>query len=191
MTFHTDAVQAAGKLKIDVKNLRCDLLSISGHKLYGPKGVGALYVKRGARITPLIHGGHHERKPPRRHGKRPGIVGLGKACDIATRDMDKENDAFVESAREDREGLMEKITHVRLNGHPEKRVANTANISFEFIEGESLLLNLDMLGVAASSGSACTSKPRAVARVDLHGSSPSSRTGAWDSAWEEPANRGR
>ncbi|MEK7313408.1 MAG: cysteine desulfurase NifS, partial [Deltaproteobacteria bacterium] len=157
VTFHTDAVQAAGKLKIDVKNLRCDLLSISGHKLYGPKGVGALYVKRGARITPLIHGGHHERN--RRGGTEnvPGIVGLGKACDIATRDMDKENAHLLNLRARIEKGLMERITHVRLNGHPEKRVANTANISFEFIEGESLLLNLDMLGVAASSGSACTS----------------------------------
>ena len=157
VTFHTDAVQAAGKLKIDVKNLKCDLLTISGHKLYGPKGVGALYVKRGARITPLIHGGHHERN--RRGGTEnvPGIVGLGKACDIAARDMDKENEHLLNLRARIEKGLMERISHVRLNGHPEKRVANTANISFEFIEGESLLLNLDMLGVAASSGSACTS----------------------------------
>ncbi len=157
ITFHTDAVQAAGKLPLDVTKLNCDLLSISGHKIYAPKGVGALYIRRGVRVVPLIHGGHHERN--RRAGTEnvAGIVGLGKACEIAMRDMDTEV-AHIRSLRDRLEkGLMEKIPHVRLNGHPEKRIPNTTNLGFDFVEGESLLLNLDMLGIAASSGSACTS----------------------------------
>ncbi len=157
ITFHTDAVQAAGKLPLDVRRLNCDLLSISGHKIYAPKGVGALYIRRGVRVVPLIHGGHHERN--RRAGTEnvAGIVGLGKACEIAMRDMDTEV-AHIRSLRDKLEkGLMEKIPHLRLNGHPEKRIPNTTNLGFDFVEGESLLLNLDMLGIAASSGSACTS----------------------------------
>ncbi|MBI5598475.1 MAG: cysteine desulfurase NifS [Deltaproteobacteria bacterium] len=157
VTFHTDAVQAAGKLPLDVKLLRCDLLSISGHKLYAPKGVGALYVKKGARLIPLIHGGHHERN--RRGGTEnvSGIAGLGRACEIAARDMDKETERLGRLKHRLERGLMDRIPHVKLNGHSEKRIANTANLSFEFVEGESLLLNLDMIGIAASSGSACTS----------------------------------
>jgi cysteine desulfurase len=157
ITFHTDAVQAAGKLSMDVKELGCDLLTISGHKIYGPKGIGALYIKKGARVVPLIHGGHHERN--RRGGTEnvAGIVGLAKACEIAMRDF-KENHEHLRELRDRLEaGLMEKIPAVRLNGDKDKRLPNTANLSFEFIEGESLLLNLDMFGVAASSGSACTS----------------------------------
>jgi cysteine desulfurase len=155
--FHTDAVQAAGKLPLDVKELNCDLLTVSGHKFYAPKGVGALYVRRGVKIVPLIHGGHHERN--RRGGTEnvTGIVGLGKACDLAAREME-EDSARLKMLRDRLEkGLMERIPHTTLNGHPEKRIPNTANLSFEFVEGESLLLNLDMLGIAASSGSACTS----------------------------------
>jgi cysteine desulfurase len=155
--FHTDAVQAAGKLPLDVKELNCDLLTVSGHKFYAPKGVGALYVRRGVKIVPLIHGGHHERN--RRGGTEnvTGIVGLGKACDLAAREME-EYSARLKMLRDRLEkGLMERIPHTTLNGHPEKRIPNTANLSFEFVEGESLLLNLDMLGIAASSGSACTS----------------------------------
>jgi len=157
ITFHTDAVQAAGKLPLDVKSLNCDLLSISGHKLYAPKGVGALYAKRGVRLVPLIHGGHHERN--RRGGTEnvAGIAGLGRAVEVAARDMEKENERLKKLRDRLHKGLVERVPHVKLNGHPEKRVANTLNISFEFVEGESLLLNLDMLGVAASSGSACTS----------------------------------
>lgn len=157
ITFHTDAVQAGGKLPLDVKALNCDLLSISGHKLYAPKGVGALYVKKGVRIVPLIHGGHHERN--RRGGTEnvAGVVGLGAACEIAARDMEKENERLRLLRDRLEKGLLERVQHVKLNGHPEKRVCNTTNLSFEFVEGESLLLNLDMHGIAASSGSACTS----------------------------------
>ncbi len=155
--FHTDAVQAAGKYPLNVKELNVDLLTISGHKLYGPKGVGALFVKRGTRLVPLIHGGHHERN--RRGGTEnmAGIVGLGAACVAATRDMEAEV-AHCKGLRDRLEkGLLEKTPHSKLNGHPTLRLPNTANISFEFIEGEGMLLNLDMLGVAVSSGSACTS----------------------------------
>lgn len=157
IAFHTDAVQAAGKAKIDVKDINCDLLTISGHKLYGPKGIGALFVKRGVRLVPLIHGGHHERN--RRGGTEnvAGIVGMGKAAEIALRDMDKEIEHL--KALRDRleKGMAERVQHIKVNGHADKRLPNTANISFEFVEGESLLLNLDMKGIAASSGSACTS----------------------------------
>ncbi len=155
--FHTDAVQAAGKLPIDMKELKADLVTISGHKLYGPKGVGALFVRRGVKLTPLIHGGHHERN--RRGGTEnvAGLVGLGKAAEIAVRDMADEV-AHLTTLRDRIEtGLTEKIPHVYLNGHPDKRLPNTVNLSFEFVEGESLLLSLDMMGIAASSGSACTS----------------------------------
>ncbi len=157
VAFHTDAVQAAGKIPIDLKRLNIDLLSVSGHKLYGPKGIGALFAKRGVRLVPLIHGGHHERN--RRGGTEnvAGIVGLGKACEIAARDMAREAAHLIMLRDRIEKGLSEKIPHIKINGHPEKRLPNTANISFEFVEGESLLLNLDMKGVAASSGSACTS----------------------------------
>ncbi|MEK7680270.1 MAG: cysteine desulfurase NifS, partial [Deltaproteobacteria bacterium] len=157
VAFHTDAVQAAGKLPVDLQKLGVDLFSISGHKLYAPKGIGALIVRRGTRLVPLIHGGHHERN--RRGGTEnvAGIVGLGKACELAMRDMDKESANLLALRKRLEQGLAAKIPHVKLNGHAEKRLPNTANISFEFVEGESLLLNLDMLGVAASSGSACTS----------------------------------
>ncbi|MBI5642386.1 MAG: cysteine desulfurase NifS [Deltaproteobacteria bacterium] len=157
VAFHTDAVQAVGKVPIDVTKLNVDLLTISGHKLYGPKGVGALFVKRGVRLVPLIHGGHHERN--RRGGTEnvAGIVGFGKAADIALRDMDKEVEHLKGLKERLERGFAEKIPHIKVNGHPDKRLANTSNISFEFVEGESLLLNLDMKGIAASSGSACTS----------------------------------
>jgi len=157
ITFHTDAVQGIGKVPIDVKKINADLLTLSGHKLYAPKGVGAVYVKRGVRLVPLVHGGHQERN--RRGGTEntAGIVALGKACEIAARDMDSEMKYMTGLRDRLEKGLMERIPYVRLNGHPTKRIPNTVNISFEFVEGESLLLNLDMKGVAASSGSACTS----------------------------------
>ena len=157
VTFHTDAVQAAGKVPIDTQKLNVDLLTISGHKLYGPKGIGALYAKRGVRLVPLIHGGHHERN--RRGGTEnvAGIIAMGKAAEIALKDMDAEVEHL--KALRDRleKGMAERVPHIKVNGHPEKRLPNTSNISFEFVEGESLLLNLDMKGIAASSGSACTS----------------------------------
>lgn len=157
VAFHTDAVQAAGKIKIDVADLNVDLMTISGHKLYGPKGVGALYIKRGTRLVPIIHGGHQERN--RRGGTEnvPGIVAMGKAAEIAMRDMDKETEHLQALKERLEKGMIERIPHIKVNGHPDQRLPNTSNISFEFVEGESLLLNLDMKGIAASSGSACTS----------------------------------
>ena len=155
--FHTDAVQAIGNIPIDVKSQNIDLLSLSAHKFYGPKGAGALYIRKGVRIENLIHGGGQERK--RRAGTEniAGIVGLGKAIELATADIPGHNAAI--TAMRDRllKGVLEKIPNARLNGHPEKRLPGNFNVSFEFIEGESMLLWLDDEGVCASTGSACTS----------------------------------
>ena len=140
--FHTDAVQAVGHVPIDVKDMNIDLLSLSAHKFYGPKGVGALYVRKGVRIHPYLHGGAQERN--RRAGTEnlPGIVGLGKAIELAYENLEESNSKL--AAMRDRliAGIMEKIDHVRLNGHPVKRLPGNANLSFEFIEGEALLLIL-------------------------------------------------
>jgi cysteine desulfurase len=155
--FHTDAVQAIGTIPIDMKSQNIDLLSLSAHKFYGPKGVGALYIRKGVRIENLIHGGGQERR--RRAGTEnlAGIVGLGKAIEMATADIPGHN-AKIRSMR-DRlvKGVMEKIPHTRLNGHPEMRLPGNFNMSFEYIEGESMLLWLDEEGICASTGSACTS----------------------------------
>ena len=157
VAFHTDAVQAAGKIKIDVQDLNVDLMTISGHKLYAPKGIGALFIKRGTRLVPIMHGGHQERN--RRGGTEnvAGIVAMGKAAEIAMRDMDKEVEHLQALKERLEKGMADKVPHIKVNGHADKRLPNTSNISFEFVEGESLLLNLDMKGIAASSGSACTS----------------------------------
>jgi len=155
--LHTDAVQTIGKIKVNVDDLKVDLLSLSAHKFYGPKGVGALYVRKGTRIHPLLHGGYQERR--RRAGTEnvAGIVGLGKAAEIASKEMVQQSRR--ESNLRDRleKMIKENINHCRLNGHPTRRLPNTLNVSFEFIEGESLILNLDLKGIAASTGSACTS----------------------------------
>lgn len=155
--FHTDAVQAVGHVPIDVQDMNIDLLSLSGHKLYGPKGVGALFIRKGVKIAPLMHGGAQERN--RRAGTEnvPGIVGLGKAVELANENMEASNERLVRLRDRLIQGIFSKIDHIRLNGHPTKRLPGNVNISFEYIEGESLLLSLDMKGIAASSGSACTS----------------------------------
>ncbi len=155
--FHTDAVQAIGNVEIDVKDMNIDLLSLAGHKIYGPKGIGALYVRKGVRIHNLIHGGGQERN--RRAGTEniAGIVGFGKAIELATNNL--EDHAKRMSILRDRliEGLL-KVPYTRLNGpRGDKRLPGNVNVSFEFIEGESILLSLDFEGVCASSGSACTS----------------------------------
>jgi len=155
--FHTDAVQAVGNVKIDVKAQNIDMLSLSAHKFYGPKGVGALYIRKGTRIVNLITGGGQERGKRAGTENVPGIVGLGKAIELATEDIDSYNEKLLKLRTKLINGVMERIPYTRLNGHPEKRLPGNANFSFEFIEGESLLLNLDMKGIAASSGSACTS----------------------------------
>ena len=156
--FHTDAVQAVGSVPVDVKEMNIDLLSLAGHKLYGPKGIGALYIRRGIRIDNLIHGGGQERG--RRAGTEniPGVVGLGKAIEIATENIE-ENRARLTVLRDKLiDGVLERIPYARLNGpRGDKRLPGNSNISFEFIEGESILLSLDFEGICASSGSACTS----------------------------------
>jgi cysteine desulfurase len=155
--FHTDAVQTFGKLPIDVEKMGIDLLSASSHKVYGPKGVGALYVKKGIEIQPLIHGGGHEGGLRSGTENVAGIVGFGKAAELA------ENERAIEAGREIRlrDKLIKsvlKIKNSRLNGHPTIRMPNNANFSFKFIEGEGLVLDLDGYGIAASTGSACSSK---------------------------------
>ncbi|TCO66293.1 cysteine desulfurase NifS [Caldanaerobacter subterraneus] len=155
--FHTDAVQAVGNVPIDVKKLDVDLLSLSAHKIYGPKGVGALYIKKGVKIHSLIQGGTQERN--RRAGTEnvPGIVGLGEAMELITKNLDSHINKLTFLRDKLINGILEKIPYARLNGHPTKRLPGNVNVSFEFIDGESLILNLDMAGICASSGSACTS----------------------------------
>ena len=157
ITFHTDAVQAIGQERIDVNELGADLLSLSGHKIYGPKGIGVLYIRRGVRLCPLIHGGAQERG--RRGGTEnvPGIVGLAKALELSYEDLDNKNNKIRTIRDHIIDGILKEIPYARLNGHREKRLPNNVNIGFEFVEGESLLLLLDMNGISASSGSACTS----------------------------------
>ncbi|MGC9364696.1 MAG: cysteine desulfurase NifS [Fidelibacterota bacterium] len=157
ITVHSDAVQTFGHIPVDVNELNTDLLSISGHKFYGPKGVGALYIRKGTRITPLIHGGDQERRRRASTENVPGIVGLGKAVEIArdviTGEMRRQSglrDAFIKK-------ILTTIPDSRLNGSTVQRLPNNINISFKGIEGESILLNLDMYGIAASTGSACSS----------------------------------
>lgn len=154
--FHTDAVQAAGKVKIDVNAVNADFLSISGHKLHAPKGVGALYARRGIPFTPLICGGHQERN--RRGGTEnvASIIGLGKACEIAMNNLDKEYSYLKEMRDAFEKKIASEIPRIRINGDLENRLPGTSSISFECIEGESILMLLDVFGICASSGSACT-----------------------------------
>ncbi len=155
--FHTDAVQAFGQLPIDVMAENIDMLSASGHKLNGPKGIGFLYIRKGLKLRSLLHGGGQERK--RRAGTEnvPGIVGFGKAVELATAGMDEKIKKETELRDYMIGRVLAEIPYVRLNGHRTKRLPNNANFSFQFIEGESLLIMLDMKGICASSGSACTS----------------------------------
>ena len=155
--FHTDAVQAVGHVKIDVKAMNTDLLSLSGHKLSGPKGIGCLYIRKGIKIKPLIHGGAQERN--RRAGTEnvPGIVGLGEAIRLACSELEETSKKLIYLRDKLIKGILDEIPYARLNGHPVDRLPGNCNISFEFIEGESMLLLLDVKGVYASSGSACTS----------------------------------
>ncbi|MDO8947609.1 MAG: cysteine desulfurase NifS [Desulfocapsaceae bacterium] len=155
--FHTDAVQVVGKIPINLKELDVDFLSLSGHKLHGPKGVGVLYVRRGTPFVPFLVGGHQEK------GRRGGtenvasIVGLGRACELAAANMAEEN-CRVKALRDKLEqGLLSSIPHAILNGHKTDRLPNTSNISFEYVEGEAILLHMDQYNICASSGSACTS----------------------------------
>lgn len=155
--FHTDAVQAVGNIEINVEALNVDMLSLSAHKFYGPKGVGALYVRKGTKIGSFMHGGAQERGKRASTENVAGIVGLGKAIEIALNNMPEYNKKLTELRDRTIEEIMKKVPFVRLNGHRTNRLPGNVNLSFEYIEGESLLLMLDMKGIAASSGSACTS----------------------------------
>lgn len=179
VVYHVDAVQAAGKLPLDCKNSTADLVSISGHKLHAGKGVGALYVKRGTKLRPLIVGGHQERG--RRAGTEnvSGLAGLGKACELALAYLDEENGRVRVLRDRLAERILAAVPDSRLNGRADARLPNTANISFDYIEGEGILLLLDRCGIGASSGSACTSgslepshvlKAMGVPFVSAHGS---------------------
>jgi cysteine desulfurase len=155
--FHTDAVQAVGKVPIDLKNTAIDMLSLSGHKLHAPKGIGVLYLRRGTRFRPLLRGGHQER------GRRAGtensasIVALGKACELALAHMDEEKTRVRQLRDRLEQGILAAVPNCFVTGDPTNRLPNTSNIAFEYIEGEAILLLLNKLGIAASSGSACTS----------------------------------
>jgi cysteine desulfurase len=155
--FHSDAVQSAGKIPVNVDELGVDLLSLSSHKIYGPKGVGALYLRKGTPFQPLFHGGGQERK--RRPGTEnlPGIVGFGKACELARKELPEESQRLSQLRDRLFEGIMERIPDVVITGHRWKRLPNHVSVCVKYVEGEAMLLSLDMQGVAASSGSACTS----------------------------------
>lgn len=177
--FHTDAVQTVGKIPVNVEELNVDMLSLSAHKVYGPKGIGALYIKKGVRLEPIIHGGGHER------GIRPGtenvsgIVGLGKACELAQNNL-LDNAKYITNLRDKLiDGVLNSVEQSYLNGHRTKRLPNNVNFRFTGIEGESLVLHLDSKGIAASTGSACSSKKLepshvltalGLEHVDAHGS---------------------
>ena len=155
--FHTDAVQAFGQIPIPVDGMNIDMLSASGHKFNGPKGIGFLYIKKGLKLKSFIHGGQQERG--RRAGTEnvPGIVGIAKACEIAMAEMEERMKKETELRDYLIERILKEIPYTRLNGHSKKRLPNNVNISFQFVEGESILIMLDMAGICASSGSACTS----------------------------------
>jgi cysteine desulfurase len=157
VVFHTDGVQAVSKIPLNLSKSNIDLLSLSGHKLHGPKGVGILYVRKGTRLSPYMLGGHQE--AGRRAGTEnvPGIVGLGKACELAAKSIEQENSKVKNLRNKLEDSILEKCPDSRLNGDKENRLPNTTNISFEYIEGEAILLMLDKYGICASSGSACTS----------------------------------
>lgn len=155
--FHTDAVQSAGKVPVNVNDLNVDLLTLSSHKMYGPKGAGALYIRKGTRVSPIATGGAHERGLRAGTENVAGIVGFGEACYLAERDLPAEA-ARLQSLRDRMiEGILSSVPDSILNGHPTQRLPHNVNISVKYVEGESMLLNLDLLGIGASSGSACTS----------------------------------
>lgn len=157
IAFHTDAVQATGHIPTNVDELGVDMLAMSAHKLHGPKGVGALYVRKGTRLVPFMHGGEQE------HGRRastenvPGIVGFGKAAELASAELADESDRLTGLRTKLIESLFARIDNITLNGHPTLRLPNNVNVSIDFVEGESIIINLDLAGIAASTGSACSS----------------------------------
>ncbi len=155
--FHTDTVQTVGHIPINVDELGVDLLSISAHKLYGPKGVGALYIRKGTKLVSLVHGGEQERGQRAGTYNVPGIIGFGRAVELAQQEMNQEAERLTPLRDKLINGLLERIDHTRLNGHPRKRLPNNVNISVDFVEGESMCLGLDLAGICASTGSACAS----------------------------------
>ncbi len=156
VTCHTDAVAAAGKVSVDVRELGVDLLTLSGHKLHAPKGVGVLYVRDGTEIDPLIRGGHQERGLRAGTENVVGIVGIGKACAILAREWRADAERMLRNRDRLEEGIVARVPEIRRNGHPEKRVVNVVHLSVGYVEGEALLLNLDLEGIAVASGSACS-----------------------------------
>jgi len=154
--FHTDAVQTLGHIPVNVNNLKADLLAVSAHKLYGPKGVGALYIRKGTRITPFIHGGEQEKRRRASTENVPGIVGFGKAAELARLEIDEEAGRLTALRNHFIDGLMTSIEDIRLNGHPTTRLPNNVSINVSYVEGESMVLNLDLEGICASTGSACS-----------------------------------
>jgi cysteine desulfurase len=155
--FHTDAVQTVGHIPVDVNELGADLLSVSAHKLYGPKGIGALYIRKGTKISPFMHGGSQEKGRRASTENVPTIVGLGKAAEIAQQEMLEEAQRLTVLRDLLIEGILKSIEHAQLNGHPAIRLPNNVNVSIEYVEGESMLLNLDLAGICVSTGSACSS----------------------------------
>jgi cysteine desulfurase len=155
--FHTDAVQTAGHIPADVKELGVDLLAMSAHKLYGPKGVGLLYIKKGTKILPFLNGGAQERGRRASTENVPGIVGFGKAAELAGLETNSETARITRLRDKLTTGIQKNIEHIKLNGHPVKRLPNNVNISVEFVEGEAMCLNMDMSGICISTGSACSS----------------------------------
>ncbi len=155
--FHTDAVQTVGHIPVDVNELGVDLLSMSAHKLYGPKGVGALYIRKGVKLTPFMHGGEQERRRRASTENVPGIVGFGRAVELARQEMGGEAERLTCLRDNLIKGLLERIDRVHLNGHPVIRLPNNVNVSVDYVEGESMILNLDLEGICASTGSACSS----------------------------------
>jgi len=154
---HTDAVQAVGKIPVNVDLLGVDFLSLSAHKLYGPKGIGALYVRRGTSLEPILYGGHQERRLRAGTENVPAIAGLGKACELAAARLDQQQQLIRSLRDRFEDAVLEQIEGVRLNGHPTLRIPNTSNISFAGVDSEMLAINLDLVGVAVSTGAACSS----------------------------------
>jgi cysteine desulfurase len=155
--FHTDAVQTVGHLPVEVNKIGVDLLSLSAHKLYGPKGVGVLFIRRGTKMVSFIHGGAQERNRRASTENVAGIVGLAKACEIAGLEMEDEAKHLTQLREKLTKGLQDRIEEIRLNGHPTQRLPNNVNISVQYVEGESMCLNLDLEGICSSTGSACSS----------------------------------
>ncbi|MDP2967283.1 MAG: cysteine desulfurase NifS [bacterium] len=190
--FHTDAVQSFGKIPIDVNKMNINLLSASAHKMYGPKGVALLFIREGTKIEPILHGGGQESGLRSSTINVPGIVGFAKACEICQKVMKKEDQRLIKLRDKLIKGVLEKIPNVYLNGHPKERLPNNTNFWFKFVEGESIVIQLDLLGVAASTGSACSSAKLEPSHVllaiglkheEAHGSLRLS-LGRWTKEWE-------